>query len=133
MALFDARIYGLKGFVRGLCAASCEQVKVGVIPYTPGFSLIFSWRPQWASPVTRGKQNLTTTDFLLEKIPTSIQFCFVLRSNYHLIIGYWQLLKCQILLGINQSSRPMWLILLWYLWFFNHGKRNVPNSCMACN
>ena len=65
VALFDARIYGLKGFVRGLCTqhpVSKWKWVLYLIALIPSY---FSWRPQWASPVTRGKQNLTTTDFLL--------------------------------------------------------------------
>lgn len=65
-----------RALLRPLHATSCEQVKVGVIPYRLD-SVLFSWRPQWASPVTRGNQNLTTTDFLWEKIPHlhTVLFC----------------------------------------------------------
>ena len=65
VVLFDARNYGLKGFVRGLCTqrpVNKWNLVLYLITWIPSY---FSWRPQGASPVTRGKQNLTTTDFLL--------------------------------------------------------------------
>lgn len=56
VVLFDARNYGLKGFVRGLCMQHPVS-KWDLVFYVITWILsYFSGRPQWASPVTRGKQ-----------------------------------------------------------------------------